>query len=234
MIQLIEIIRRSEQGVTRPFVCRGDDGSLYYVKGAGAGWKALIAEWVAGSLARHLQLPVPPIAIAEVPGALVRGSVNEDIGDLGEGPVFASRAVPMAEELRYEHVHRVPLDQQAWTLLFDCWVINGDRTLSEQGGNPNVLWTPGDGRMHLIDHNLAFENDPLPELKSHHVFSAAHSAWAKTFQADATQRMRAAMAELPAIWGSLPEEWLEFESLKLAQVEEMLWRFELAADILWA
>ena len=234
MIQLIEIIRRSEQGVTRPFVCRGDDGELYYVKGAGAGRKALIAEWIAGSLARHLQLPVPPFAIAEVPRALVCGSVNEDIGDLGEGPVFASRAVLMAEELRYEHVHRVPLAQQAWTLLFDCWVINGDRTLSEHGGNPNVLWTPGDGRMNLIDHNLAFENDPLPELKFHHVFSAAHSAWDKSFQAEAAQRMRAAISELPAIWSFLPDEWLEFESLTLARVEEMLWHFEGAEDILWA
>ncbi len=234
MIQLIEIIRRSDQGVTRPFVCRGDDGALYYVKGAGAGWKALIAEWVAGSLARHLLLPVPPFAIAEVPRALVRGSVNEDIGDLGAGPVFASRAVPMAEELRYEHVRRVPMSEQAWTLLFDCWVINGDRTLSEHGGNPNVLWTPGDGRMHLIDHNLAFEDDPLAELKSHHAFSAAHSAWDKSFRAEATQRMRAAMSELPSIWNSLPDEWLEFDSLTLAQVEEMLWRFERAVDILWA
>jgi hypothetical protein len=234
MIQLIEIIRRSEQGVTRPFVCRGDDGALYYVKGAGAGWKALIAEWVAGSLARHLPLPVPPFIIAEVPRALVRGSVNEDIGDLGEGPVFASRAVLMAEELRYEHVHRVPLAQQAWTLLFDCWVINGDRTLSEHGGNPNVLWTPGDGRMHLIDHNLAFEDDPLPALKSHHVFGAARQAWDAAFQAEAKQRMRAALRGLPAIWQALPEEWLEFGCLTLPQLEEMLWRFDRAADILWS
>ena len=32
-----EIIGRSVQGVTRPFICRGDDGIVYFVKGRGAG-----------------------------------------------------------------------------------------------------------------------------------------------------------------------------------------------------
>ena len=30
-----EILRRANQGMTWPFVCRGDDGALYYVKGTG-------------------------------------------------------------------------------------------------------------------------------------------------------------------------------------------------------
>jgi len=234
MIQITEIISRSEQGVTRPFICRADDGDLYYMKGAGAGRKALIAEWIAGNLARHLGLPVPPFALAEVPTALLRHSAREDLADLGSAPVFASRAVPFAEELRFEHVRRIPRDQQAWTLIFDCWVLNGDRTLSEDGGNPNVLWTPGDGRMHLIDHNLAFENDPLPTLKDGHVFGDARSLWDKAFRTTATGRMRSAIRDAPGWWDKLPEEWLEFAGLSLGQVEEILWRCDRAADILWA
>ncbi len=220
--------------MTRPFICRGDDGELYYVKGAGVGWKGLIAEWLAGHLAHHLGLPVPPFDLAELPPSLRRHSTRDDFRDLGSAPVFASRAVAFAEELRFEQVVRIPLREQAWALLFDCWTGNGDRTLSEQGGNPNVLWTPGDGQMHLIDHNLAFEDDPLPELKSHHVFGAAKTVWNADFRRMATERMRLAMAEMPGWWRAMPEEWLEFGGLTLGQAEEMLWRFDRGADILWA
>ena len=31
--QIIQIIRRTDQGATRPFVCRAADGYVYYVKG---------------------------------------------------------------------------------------------------------------------------------------------------------------------------------------------------------
>jgi len=36
MIQIIEIIGRAHQGVTKPFLCKGDDNILYYVKGTGS------------------------------------------------------------------------------------------------------------------------------------------------------------------------------------------------------
>ena len=33
---ITEIVRRSEQGITRPFFCHSDDGSAYVVKTANA------------------------------------------------------------------------------------------------------------------------------------------------------------------------------------------------------
>ena len=39
---------------------------------------------------------------------------------------------------------------------------------------------------------------------------------------------------LPLIWQELPEEWLDFALMTLPQVEEMLWRFDLAGGILWS
>jgi hypothetical protein len=30
-IEIIEIMGRSRQGITRPFICRGDDGHVYFV-----------------------------------------------------------------------------------------------------------------------------------------------------------------------------------------------------------
>ena len=84
-ISIIEILGRSTQGVTRPFVCRGDDGSLYYVKGNAAGRRALIAEWVAGNLGRRLGLPIPEFRQAEVSPQLVALSARQDASDLGAG-----------------------------------------------------------------------------------------------------------------------------------------------------
>lgn len=42
-----QVLGRSCQGVTQPFICVGDDGETYYVKGAGAGRRSLVSEWVA-------------------------------------------------------------------------------------------------------------------------------------------------------------------------------------------
>lgn len=72
MIEIVEVLRRSEQGVTEPFVCRGDDGALYFVKGmGGAGHRSLVCECICGRLAQALGLPVAPFEIVDVPPALV-------------------------------------------------------------------------------------------------------------------------------------------------------------------
>ena len=44
-ITITEVIGRSEQGMTRPFLCEGDDWMTYYVKGSYAGKNSLCCEW---------------------------------------------------------------------------------------------------------------------------------------------------------------------------------------------
>lgn len=41
-IQIVEVLGRSIQGITRPFICRGEDDRTYFVKGQGAGRRSLI------------------------------------------------------------------------------------------------------------------------------------------------------------------------------------------------
>ena len=53
-IQILEIIGRATQGITKPFICRGEDEHIYFVKGRGAGMRSLICEWVVGNLAIKL------------------------------------------------------------------------------------------------------------------------------------------------------------------------------------
>ena len=86
-IDIIEIIGRSTQGVTLPFICRGHDGSLYYVKGNRAGRRALICEWIAGQVAKSLGLPIPDFRQAVIPNQLITLSARDDISELGSGTV---------------------------------------------------------------------------------------------------------------------------------------------------
>ncbi|MDQ3814926.1 MAG: hypothetical protein M3347_13360 [Armatimonadota bacterium] len=229
-MRIVEIIDRSEQGITRPFLCRGEDGKIYYVKGRHAGYRGLCCEWVASELARHWGLPVAPFAIVEVPGLLISGSLLAGALDLGSGPAFGSQQVPDASELRWHEIESeiIPVDLRARLLLFDWWVANPDRMLSETGGNPNLLWPAAQQQLHIIDHNLAFSPHMMPpsliDFCSDHVFGAdllaeealpltdeatAHTgplivtAWAlKEFW----QENRAALEES---WEELPLEWTE-------------------------
>ncbi|MBI1905342.1 MAG: hypothetical protein HYS20_03730 [Rhodocyclales bacterium] len=86
-----EVLGRAQQGVTEPFICRGDDGALYFVKGIGAGRRSQICEWVAARLASLFDLPIAEYVLAEVPRELVAYSTFPDIQALGEGIVLASR-----------------------------------------------------------------------------------------------------------------------------------------------
>lgn len=63
-------------------------------------------------------------------------------------------------------------------LLFDVWVMNGDRTLSEQGGNVNLLYdTTLDKPIVVFDHNLALDKDENDiNIRLHHVFSGDNAA----------------------------------------------------------
>src|SRR5690554_1906990 len=90
-------MRRSTQGMTRPYICRGDDGHVYFVKGVGAGRRSQLCEWIAGSLALEIGLPVAPFEIVHVPDELIELEAGLDLGDLGIGPAFASRECGVSE-----------------------------------------------------------------------------------------------------------------------------------------
>src|SRR5690606_39763417 len=71
------------EGGSLPAVVETDDG-LYVVKfrGAGQGPRALVAELIVGLLARAIDLPVPEIALVEVPPPFGRSEPDPEIQDL--------------------------------------------------------------------------------------------------------------------------------------------------------
>ncbi len=171
-LRIVEVLERSKQGRTEPYVCRGDDGEVYFVKGRSATRRGLVAEWLAGCMALQLGLPIAPFAIASVPEELIEADLTGWLQDLGPGEVFASRRVS-AVELTEVHRDLVPQAQRRDLVAFDWWIRNADRCLTACGGNPNLLWNPSDdGSLVVIDHNLAFDSAfSAPEFAELHVFA---------------------------------------------------------------
>jgi len=233
-INIMEVIDRSRQGVTRPFLCRGDDGQLYYVKGKGAGFRALISEWIAGSLGQRLGLPIPDFRQATIPSELIQLSARPDIGDLGVGTGFASKLIQNADELSFLFIGQMDETLRARILLFDWWTANEDRTLTENGGNPNILWVHRDHAPHVIDHNLAFDDSALTSFWGNHVFAASRALWSKSFRETEQQRMEAALGDLDLWWQAMPPEWTEIEGeVTLESVRKLLWRFKNEPASFW-
>lgn len=230
-ITITEILGRSEQGMTRPFICAASFFATYYVKGAYAGLNSLCCEWVANRLV-NLALPsaplgVPMFAMAEVPEALVEGSARPDIADLGAGKVFASFEIGEGQELTWSAAQGWPEDTMALLLLLDLWLQNEDRSLSEHGGNPNLLVTqipdlPADDpegalwvdqpRREMLwayDFNLAFDEDFNRErFFGAHVFGKMLREWPEGFRERMGPRLKEALGQVREIFSELPPEWL--------------------------
>jgi hypothetical protein len=222
-ILITEVLGRSEQGTTRPFLCRGEDGQLYYVKGRYAGLRSLCCEWVAGHLAQELGLRTPGIAMVKIPAKLIEGSARPDIKDLGEGLAFGSARVEGAQEITWESLQHIPRHQQALILFFDWWVQNEDRTLSACGGNPNLLITAGPpdeeawldepvqtgSQIWTFDFNLAFDSTFNPSsFWDGHIFASTRWQWSEDFRAEATEQVDRVLRDFPLLWAGLPEAWL--------------------------
>ena len=209
-VQIIEILRRSEQGLTRPFICRGEDRALYFVKGQGAGCDSLIKEWLAGRLAQAMGLPVAPFRLVWVPEALLRAQACTECNrDLGAGYAFGSQESAVTE-LAYSRIEHVPCDLQAQVLTFDWWVRNGDRTLGEAGGNPNLFWDEATENLVVIDHNLAFDQSlEATTFMDSHAFASvipalrANDRW----QAACRQACRDARATFDLALSETPDTW---------------------------
>jgi len=96
-------------------------------------------------------------------------------------------------------------------LLFDYWVRNGDRNLSEMGGNVNLLVSSEGNALQVIDFNLAFDKDFTVEDLHHHVFWPSQSKALPDLvdRVSYENRFRSTLSNFDRIVSTLPQEWLE-------------------------
>ncbi|MBD9537773.1 aminotransferase class I and II [Stenotrophomonas sp. STM01] len=159
------------EGGSLPAVIEADDDGMYVIKfrGAGQGPKALIAELVAGELARALGLPIPEIVLVELDREFARTEPDPEIQDLiraSEGTNLGSDYLPGA--INYDPAAMQPDAALASRIVwFDAYTSNVDRTVR----NPNLMvWHR---KLYLIDHGAA--------LYFHHDWENAGEACAKPF-----------------------------------------------------
>lgn len=211
MIQIVEIINRANQGVTRPFLCKGDDDLLYYVKGIGshAGHRSLLAEWISGHLAFDFGLPIAPFKLVEIPEILIEYA-NPEWKSLGYGIAFASERQNLVQELQWSQLRQVSTELQRDILVFDWWIHNADRSLTEKGGNPNLLWDTQSGKLTVIDHNNAFDSDfKATDFCASHAFRAQIPAVFDdcVVRASYIERIESSFAAFETACNNSPDEW---------------------------
>src|SRR5437763_12761471 len=83
-VRAIRYVTPLREGGSLPAIVEADDDGLYVLKfrGAGQGPRALVAELVAGEIARAAGLPVPEIVLACVDADLARTEPDSEIHDL--------------------------------------------------------------------------------------------------------------------------------------------------------
>lgn len=210
VVQICEILGRASEGATEPVRCRGDDGVVYYVKGRNAGRRSQICEWVCSNLGLAFGLPIPEPRIVDVPPELVEFGPDWQRG-LGGGLAFGSRACSNMLTLPYSAIAAVDPQVQCDLLVFDWWVKNQDRTLTEKGGNPNLLWSVQDRSVTVIDFNLAFDTEfNVAAFAFGHAFcdqfNRAFGDWVA--RQEYHRRLDEAAMILDQIFDSMPDDWL--------------------------
>ena len=141
------------EGGSLPAIVEADDEGMYVLKfrGAGQGPKALIAELVAGEIARALGLPVPEIVFVELAAELARTEPDPEIQDLIKASTGLNLALDYLPGAVTFHpvVQAVDAELASKIVWFDALVTNVDRTPR----NANMLvWHR---RLWLIDHGAA-------------------------------------------------------------------------------
>ena len=214
------------EGGSLPALVEADDDFLYVLKfrGAGQGTKALIAELIAGEIARALGLRVPELVFANLDSAFGRTEPDEEIQDL----LRASEGLNLALHYLSGSITFDPLvttvdaklaSQIVW---LDCLVTNVDRTAR----NTNMLiwhkelWLIDQGAAlyfhHSWDNWEAQSKRPFAQIKDHVLLPQATELYA----VDAEFRQILTPKLIQSIVSLVPDEWLTNESMMESAEEQ--------------
>jgi len=203
------------EGGSMPAVIEADDEGMYVLKfrGAGQGPKALVAEWIAGELARALGLPVPELVAVELHDVLALAEPDSEIQDLMRASLGVNLGLDyLPGSISFDPaVDRPDAALASAIVWFDAFVMNVDRTAR----NTNLLvWHR---QLTLIDHGAALylhhdwetaaerATSRFPAIKDHVLLPVA------TQLADVDERLSGLVtrALLESLVEALPADWLQ-------------------------
>src|SRR5690606_9684269 len=204
------------EGGSLPAIIEADDDGMYVLKfrGAGQGPKVLIAELIAGELARAAGLPVPEIVLVTLDAELARTEPDPEIQSLIRASAGLNLALDyLPGSVMFDPVTERPAPELASEIVwFDALVTNVDRTAR----NPNMLmWHR---KLWLIDHGaalyfhhawdedyVAHSRTPFPAIKDHVLLPFAGGLEA----ADRRMAARVTRDVVADVVSLVPGEWLE-------------------------
>jgi hypothetical protein len=213
------------EGGSLPAIIEADDDGMYVLKfrGAGQGTKALIAELIAGEIARVAGFLFPELVFVQLDPDIAKTEPDPEIQDL----IRASGGLNLGLDylpgsVMFDPVAEKPDSDLASRIVwFDAYVTNIDRTPR----NANLLlWHR---KLWLIDHGAALyfhhswsnmderSKDPFALIKDHILlpFAAALEAADAAMASFVTEKVINDVVEL------VPDDWLHGEP-----------RFDTAAD----
>ena len=210
------------EGGSLPAIVEADDDGLYVLKfrGAGQGAEALVAELIAGELARAAGLPVPEIVMVQLDATLARTEPDPEIQDLIRSSAGLNLALDyLPGSVTFDPIADRPGSERASGIVwFDAFVMNVDRTAR----NANLLtWH---GQPWLIDHGaslyfhhgwdggLGRSGDPFPRIRDHVLLPFA----AELPAADARLGRRLTPQVLARVTDDVPDAWLADVSRRTA------------------
>ncbi|MFM4759927.1 MULTISPECIES: HipA family kinase [Aeromonas] len=218
--QVTHIIRVMQEGSTGARLCECQDGNLYVVKTLDEVTpRQLIAEWVCGHLAKAFGLMTPECRLVYGMPELMRLQGQSSFWD-DDTIGFASRYHGNTIAVNMPLARAASAQLKSDILVFDVWVKNGDRTLSDLGGNVNLLFDLlSDPQIVVFDHNLALvaEDDEI-HIRQHHVFSGDNRGVPLNdivTQDEYIERMAHAMSQLPQVLAAIPQHWRELANRQL-------------------
>ncbi len=206
------------EGGSLPAIIEADDDGMYVLKfrGAGQGTKALIAELIAGELARAAGFLVPELVFVNLDPEIAKTEPDPEIQDL----IRASGGLNLGLDylpgsVMFDPVADKPdADLASRLVWFDAYVTNVDRTPR----NANLLmWHR---RLWLIDHGAALyfhhawtdmdqrSKDPFKLIREHILlpFASALEAADAAMTALLTEAMITGIVEL------VPNDWMNDNS----------------------
>jgi hypothetical protein len=204
------------EGGSLPALVEADDDGLYVLKfrGSGQGPKALVAELVAGEIARALGLDVPEIVFARLDPDLARTEPDPEIHALihdSGGLNLALDFLPGA--VTYDPVvQKAPPELASRVVWFDAYVTNVDRTPR----NANLLlwhrklWLIDHGATLYFHHSPGWESDTararasFPAIRDHVLLR--HATMVEDVDAQGAATLTGAV--LAGILDAVPDAWL--------------------------
>ena len=215
-VRVTRYVTPLREGGSLPAIVEADDDGLYVLKfrGAGQGGRALVAELVAGELARALGLPVPELVFAELEEELARTEPDPEIHALikdSAGLNLALDYLPGAVTFD-PAVHQPDPDLASRVVWFDAFVTNVDRTVR----NTNMLmwhrrvWLIDHGATLYLHHSPGWEEDAARArdpfaLVKHHVLLPLAGSLGEADGAMAESLTGQVVADIVAL---IPDPWL--------------------------